>query len=672
MTEKLRDYQVLDVLCGGTFYKVRHKVTSKIFAWKAYNCCDYTDEQVKRFVSDVKTISKVETSNLLRYYDTIIHAPSKTLYFILEYNSWRSLDELIAECRENDKFIAETFIWYLLHELAGLCKAVEPLQLLSLKKSISTTSIFVDESGELRVNCFDLSPSSEEVPDLMRQVGDVIYTLCYRIGVCENKIKEFHYTNDLQDVVSFLIDERNGYLRPDIVLYHPTVLANLETLAGPKNLSEILIPAASFIANAESNKSDAEKAVELCKSLEPAARLSGRASIAPDSPIYCNVSPKRAIKSTESNHSPLPQLSVSPTVAALALELPGFVPRSRKPYAEVLDSCNSPQRVTENTLSQQWMSRLIALRQREESLNQRERDIIAKEILSSPSGKVIPLCDGVDLSSEEDKPDPNLNGITLPPHLPPCKAEATNWVTQRRSRRSRSSSIKTRSKNRKSYAYEDLDSSLSADQGDGSVIITAKKITKDNMPRRSIFPDVSTKKVHFTSSNPFTESDESVTLTFYELDNVDGEGYQVPKSQEKFLDDITKFKYLDLEKATSEKRSAMQQYHSSPSKQAKMTKSVLADITNKDGIKRTPSKVSIFSKTSNTSSGSHYSTASSKSQWSMSSAKSKLNEVSSRTRASMRQSIAPSVPATEVKKPKSRMSLLPFKTPFKFMSSTRI
>ncbi|CAG4942141.1 unnamed protein product [Parnassius apollo] len=91
MTEKLKNYQVLDVLCGGTFYKVKHKVTNNIFAWKAYDCTAYSDEEIQNIVNEVKTISKVLSGNLLRYYDTILHNASKTLYFVLEYNSWQSV-----------------------------------------------------------------------------------------------------------------------------------------------------------------------------------------------------------------------------------------------------------------------------------------------------------------------------------------------------------------------------------------------------------------------------------------------------------------------------------------------------------------------------------------------------------------------------------------------------
>ncbi|XP_030034499.1 uncharacterized protein LOC115450584 [Manduca sexta] len=647
MSEKLKDYQVIDVFCGGTFYKVRHKVTSNIFAWKAYDCSAYSEEQIQNVVDEVKTISTVISSNLLRYYDTILHAPSKTLYFVLEYNSWRSVEELIKECKAADKHIAEGFIWHLLLELARVCKALEPVSVRVLQKCISTASIFVSDSGEVRVNCFELTRGPKS-PDLMRQLGDVAHTVCYRPGLSDDKIKEFCYSDDLRDVISFLTDNRESGLRPDVVLYHPTVLANLETQLGPKCLSEILLPAEYTHTTSEVNKCDSEKVVDLCRTVEPLPRTIFNVV---ESPIYCNISPRKPA-SIQYADSPTSNGSLSPTLAALALELPGYVPRCRKPYTDVVDQYNCPQRVSEDTLSQQWMSRLIALRQREESLNKRERDLIAKEIVNSPSTKIIPINDSQEFVSSE-----HSNGITLPQMITQAQDERRECAPRRRHRRA--SSVRSRGR-RKSYGYEDLDSSLSADAGDGSMIITAAKFTQENMPRRNIFPDVSTKKVHFTSSNPFVESDESVTLTFYELDNLNVSNKH-QQEQHNVAKDIAKFKYLNLEKLATEKRSARGWSHSSPSKQAKITKSIFGDITN--SIRKTPSKSSISSQCTNSS---RYSVMS-RSEWSVDYSKVSEGSVSDRTRASMRLAQTPTAPPD--KKGKARKSLLNFKTPFKFRAS---
>ncbi|XP_047027608.1 uncharacterized protein LOC124635702 [Helicoverpa zea] len=653
MAEKLKDYQVIDVFCGGTFYKVRHKVTNNIFAWKAYDCSAFSNEQIQNVANEVKTISKVTSKSLLQYYDTIFHTPSKTLYFVLEYNSWRSVKELIAVCKATDKFIAESFIWHLLRELARVCKVIEDLHVVVVRKCINPDSIYVDESGELKINCFELTTAAGS-EDVMRQVGEVLHTLCYRPGASDEKIKEFHYSDDLRGIVSFLMDHRNANMRPDVVLYHPTVLMNLENNTQPKCWNEIVISVEHNYSTSEVNKCDSEKVVELCRTVEPLPRTLFNIT---DSPIYCNISPKRKSNAVI-EEAISPQSPLSPTLAALALELPGFVPRSRKPLTDTLAKYTCPQQVSQDTLSEQWLSRIAALRHREESLNKRERDLIAKEIVSSPSTKIIPLNVSLDLASNGAS-----NGITLPPMITQAAEERRPRVPRRRRSRTR----------RRSYAYEDLDSSLSADAGDGSIIITATKFTKDNMPRRNIFPDVATKKVHFTSNNPFTESDDSVTLTFYELDNVDAEGYQVPR-QEALAKDISKFKYLDLKKSSSEKRSSMQWCHSSPSKQARTSKNIFGDITNtnQSSLRKTPSKTSLTSRGSNTSRQSMFSC---RSHWSMESSSTKVSEgsISERTRSAMRQG-APQTPAPppDGKKSRSRKSLLSFKTPFKFMTSTKI
>lgn len=655
MTEKLKDYQVLDVLCGGTFYKVRHKVTNSIFAWKAYNCSTFSDEQIQNVVNEVKILCKELSGNFLRYYDTILHGPTKTLYFVLEYNSGQSVHELIALCKATDKHFCEGFIWYLLLELARSCKVVADFNFVALKKCITTESIFVGQNGELRINCFELSGETPTSSSLVQQVGELLRILCYLPGASDDKIKEFHYSDDLRDVLSFITDLRNANIRPDVVLYHPTILANTETLTCPKLLSEILVSAKEPMLSSEANKCDSEKAVEQGRIVEPPPRAHLNAF---DSPIYCNVQPKWLFEKDDDNKCT--REPISPTIAALALELPGYVPRCRKPYSEALEVYSRPQMVSEETLSQQWMSRLIALREREESLNKRERNLLSKEIVHSPMTKVVCMDDSRESCASKS------NGITLPPLFNQVSEEVkNNWVSRRRQRRS--SSVRTRGR-RKSYAYEDLDSSLSADNGDGSIIVTAAKITKHNMPVRNIFPDVSTKKVHFGSTNPFVESDESVTLTFYELENVDSEGYQVPRQGQKVLNDISKFKYLDLEKLTSEKRAALNQASSSPSKQAKFCNKVFSDITNST-MRKTPSKTSLSSKGSNIS---KTPVTSSRSMWSSDchkvcdSVKSVKNHLNDKT-ACMQ---TPTIPL-ELKKSK-RKSLLPFKTPFKFKTSTKV
>lgn len=653
MSEKLKDYQVLDVFCGGTFYKVRHKVTNNIFAWKAFNCCAHTDEQIQNVVKEVKTISKAKSDILLRYHDTILHAPTKTLYFVVEYVAWQSLEDLLEECKSAEKHFAESFIWLLLHELARAARAAAALRAVRLlRRCITPASVFVRENGEFRVNCFNW-PGADPT-DLMQQVGELVRTLCYLPGASDDKIKEFRYSEDLRDVVGFLTEPRSSALGPDVVLYHPTVLTNMETLIRPKDITDILISLEHSILNSEVNKCDSEKAGELCRAIQPLPRTIFNVG---ESPIYGNISPKRNI-SLETMNSKLCQDSLSPTLAALALELPGFVPRSRKPYSDTLEHYSRPQLVSEETFSKEWMSRLVALRQREESLNQRERDLIAKEIVNSPNVKVIPLDDSHSMLEID------TNGITLPPMITQAQDERREWVSRRRHRRS--GSLRSRAR-RKSYGYEELDSSLSADAGDSSIVITATKFTKDNMPRRNIFPEVSTKKVHFTAVNPFVESDESVTLTYYQLDNVDKDGYQVPNSNSQIgKKDINQFKYLNLEKMNSEKRSAMNWSHSSPSKQAKISNSVFSDISNQSSIRKTPSKISLNSNSS------RFSMMSAKSHWSVESSISKVSDsgVFERTR-SHRQSLAQTPVAPPDVKKKSRKSLIPFKTPFKFMSSTK-
>ncbi|XP_068623115.1 serine/threonine-protein kinase Nek2-like [Battus philenor] len=643
MSEKLKDYQVVDVLCGGAFYKVKHKVTNNIFAWKACDCSAYSDRQVQNIVSEVKTIRDAASGNLLRYCDTILHDATKTLYFVLEYGSWQSLRELIDICEVTDKYFSETFIWYLLLELAKTCKQVENFNFAVLRKCLTSRNIYIDGNGGVCVDCFQLQPSHERREDLMKQVGEVIFSLCHGVQTNTDKIEEFQYSDDLKDIIAFVTDARIDALRPEVIIFHPTILANIEGKPRPKAMSEILVSSKYSVNKSELNKCDSEKVVEMCKSVKPLPRSQLNAQ---DCPVYVNISPKRPMNK-EIGNIYKEKGTLSPTLAALALELPGYVPRCRRPYGEVMNTYSAAQKVSEETFSHQWMSRLIALRAREQSLNKRERDLVVKEIINSPDKVIV---------SNNDPEALKSNGITLPPVI--ASAEKNHWRSRRRRRRS--GSVRTRA--RKSYSYEDLDSSLSADTGDGSIIVTTTKFTADNMPRRNIFPDTADKKVHFTPSNPFTGSDESITFTFYELDNVDGEHNH---NAQRAVKDINQFKYLETDNAT-EKRVVGCWSHSSPAKQAK----VFNDITNRGSLRKTPSKNSLTSQSSVTS----CSMMSARSHWSMESSNSKVSEgyVSDRTRSSMRQCPqTPSAPSN-LKKTKNRKSLLHFKTPFKFKTSTKV
>lgn len=645
MSGKLQDYQVLGVLCGGTFYKVRHKVTDDVFAWKAYDCSAYSNEQIQSVAADARAINKARerAGALLRVHDTVLHAPTRTLYFVLEFGEWRSAAELLALCEAQGRRLAEGFVWHALLQLARALRALRGARLALLRPRLAPAGLLVGAGGAVRLHCCE--PGAPPAP-AWRQLAGLLRALCAAPARHDSRS---HYSDDLLQIIGFLADDKNANLDADVILYHPTVLANIEIFPAPQSLSDILV---SVDYSSAVNKCDSEKAVELCKTVKPAPRLAKTQ----DSPIYCNITPKK-FKKIEVEESNSPVSSISPTVAALALELPGFVPRSRKAISGALETYSTAQQVSENTLSQQWMSRLVSLRQREESLNKRERDLIAKEILNSPATKIIPF------NESRDVPCGGSNGITLPAMVAQAE-DRSAWVSRRHTR---SSSVRLKSR-RKTFHYEDLDSSLSADNGDGSMIITASKITKDNMPR-NLFPEPP-RKVHFTPVNPFVESDDSVTLTFYELENVDKEGYQVPRQEEKAFKDITKFKYLDLEKVTSEKRAAKPWSHSSPSKQAKIGQNVFSDVTNtKYNLRKTPSKSSLTSKGSNTS---RLSLAPSRSQWSAeSSSKAGDGSISERTRASIRQSLAETPVAPDSRR-KGRKSLLPFKTPFKFMTSTKI
>ncbi|GBP91568.1 hypothetical protein EVAR_67168_1 [Eumeta japonica] len=447
--DELRDYQVLGVREGGrsagigvgTLYRVRHRRSGHHYLWKPVDCVALhlePQELRAKLERDARTIRRLRLPEPLRYHNSIVHVPSNTLYLVLEDCAAPSLRDLASTHR-----LLESLVWRLLLRLAHLCKALESVTLESLRMCFTPDTIFADERGDFRIDCFEVKTESKNEDQ----------GLVHQLGVTLRELYAAPYSScsdELTDLLTLLIEER---LRPDVLLYHPTVLANNDGTAEAYNGGALV--ARKFF----------------------------------ESPLYVNVGRDVGPR------SPSP-----PDVTALAIQLPGFVPRN--------NLSSDPQRVSQCTLSDQWMSRLVALRQREDALNRREKNLIAREVAESPVAKVA-------------KPEvfyENRNGITLPP-----------LVTRRSMRGIRRRKLRAA---QRPTTYEDLDSSLSADAGDEAAVVTSARLPEIQPLRRSLSRRIAAKKVQIAASNPSVESDESVILTFYELEG--GETATWP----------TQFKYL--------------------------------------------------------------------------------------------------------------------------------
>lgn len=629
MAQKLIDYSVLEILTSGHYgeacYKVKHKRTNSLLIWKAYDCKDLTREQLNNISNEVKVISAVKNDHIIKYTETIKHAMSNTLYVVAELYPTQRLSDLITKCKTEHIWFEESFIWSLLYQMASTSKFITTININILQRRLKSSTIFVDPDSQIKVDAFYLK--SNQDPSVMKcsskvcEIGSIIYEACTLQEYSEyNPVsKQFHYSEDLQNIVNILLHDGGRQvcdLNPDILLHHPTVLMNLnpeskQIFADPERVPTPLYNNDSAFESDESmpkldftlRKSLSSENGNLRKSLSSdniSFSMSPKSNTVLDS---SNILENKSIGGTKSKYE-LIHNQLSPTLIALDLKIPGYVPSkvsdNVNKWRSRLELCKEPQQVSEEAMSSVWLKRLEALREREEAVKLKEQEIDRNKVFKEVASKI---CSNLDknenmMENKSLSTDVNLaksmSGITLQTamnqkvfdedvndSIPKFKKRlshsdgsvASNSDKSHISKRSyrRSSSVKTRYRRKKQMSYEDMNSSLSADQGDTSILPTSTKISS-NLPRPVSMHNPARRKVHFNSkSNPFAEYDavSSTTLTFFEIENFDA-SYEVPKPmpppQESIADRIAKFTYLDLEAMTNQKRALMEELRKTPPK----------------------------------------------------------------------------------------------------------
>lgn len=327
--------------------------------------------------------------------------------------------------------LSPSLLWRLLSELARAVRALSAPEMIPARRGPLVTVISPDTVW--------LSDDGEVRLEWLRAPGELVSGVGGDVSLMSQVADTVSQVGGrsagrgtLGEVLRLLKEPR---ATPDVVLRHPVVLAQLD------------LHAHSHCADTDHH----------------------------DDPLYANLPP------SDLTTALVPLAPPSPP-----LQLPGYVPRgARAPPAP-------PLAVSQRTLSEEWMSRMAALRRREESLNTRERQLVSREIAASP-------------------PRDSRAGITLP--------AVTNLRPRHRPVRRRSRSLRPRPRR---PSYPDLDSSLSADQGGE----TECPPTAARLPGYRPGPRLCTKQVERAG-----DSDDSVTLTFYEL--------QSPRR------DVSLYKYLD-------------------------------------------------------------------------------------------------------------------------------
>lgn len=67
---KLLDYEVLSVMGTGTFgtcFKVRNKMTAKIFVWKSIDYNEFDEEKKQLLVTEINLLKQLSHPNIVQY-----------------------------------------------------------------------------------------------------------------------------------------------------------------------------------------------------------------------------------------------------------------------------------------------------------------------------------------------------------------------------------------------------------------------------------------------------------------------------------------------------------------------------------------------------------------------------------------------------------------------------
>ncbi|XP_037051898.1 serine/threonine-protein kinase Nek2 [Bradysia coprophila] len=274
---KLLDYEVLSVMGTGTFgtcFKVRNKLTEKIFVWKSIDYSAFDEDKKQLLVTEINLLKQLSHPNIVQYFNHILNKETKTLYIIMECCEGGDLSMLIRRCVAEKCHIEEQFIWRVLYQLSKAIQGCHSYKasLSILHRDIKPANVYLDSCGNVKLGDFGLARMlkgennfAESVvgtpfymsPEIIRgtkynrksdiwSLGCLIYELCALVppftgrhmeslskNIVDgrfNRIPDM-YSSDMQKIISFLLNVESGY-RPsiEVILHHPTVVSNVVSL----------------------------------------------------------------------------------------------------------------------------------------------------------------------------------------------------------------------------------------------------------------------------------------------------------------------------------------------------------------------------------------------------------------------------------------------------------
>lgn len=595
----------------GCVYDVHggHSVRAQPLSWRALPLPPRQDKSKDKYPlgpnsSEARALRSLSNPHLIKHVRFLTVDPG-AMYVLTEILPERTVSQLLNTATSEGLLFREGFLWNALHQMSSACKALQGLRLQFFDVRFHPDHVYVDNDSNIKVDPFYVPTlqilSKAAYISCQNNVCAVGSLINYLVSETKQSFENF------QCVIKELLHETNPSrtcnILPDIILHHPIVLSYLD------NSTEIFLesPNASKQANDSAFESD-DSTIKIDLSL-PSIK-------SPDSgktESYASTS-----KSVDFNQklliNEIDDLHLSPTLSALDLKIPGYVPRKpdrAKKWQSRWELGKEPKEVSEETLNRVWIERLADIRKREEAIKIKEIEMAKKDIFDKIRSEI------KESEINETIKPPNIHddsfecvpGITLQSVMTAKNFHnIDNADSSRREsllsdtkcfdgsiqsrplpKRPYSRTYSLRAKNRKkpTQTYDDMDSSLSADPGDTSILPTSKKLSATIVPRPSMIENLARKKVHFNSrNNPFAEyeSISSTTLTFFDIEDMDPT-YEIPrkapvKTPENISDRIAKFSYFDLEAITNKKRAQMEEWRRTPPKPKPSIKSNLSLLRN--------------------------------------------------------------------------------------------
>lgn len=275
--KSLQDYEVISIIGSGTFgtcFKVRDKQTGEIYAWKGMDYEELSDSKKESLISEINVLRELKHPNIVQYYHHLVNHEAKSIFIVMECCEGGDLAQLILKCRRNKLRFEEKYIWRVLFQIS------KALQLCHnkiqkgtiLHRDIKPANIFLDLEGNIKLGDFGLARllrrnesfaetfvgtpyyMSPEIINCSKYdrksdvwaVGCLTYEMCalrtpfkgqqfdqLSKNISDGKFNNIpsHYSKDMQDIISFMLEVDNDD-RPsiEVITRHPILIRNVVNL----------------------------------------------------------------------------------------------------------------------------------------------------------------------------------------------------------------------------------------------------------------------------------------------------------------------------------------------------------------------------------------------------------------------------------------------------------